>query len=136
MVYIDDELTRRMPEALQCFQERMHLGLPQLDPVMDHFVPCLSDMYLYFDPLCANSIICSALEMVNGSAMEVKKEVVEMPLKLAALKWPYFLRTKTGVAAAYSLMIFPKRRHPDISAYLQAVADMNFFADCTNDILS
>ncbi|KAJ7592216.1 Trichodiene synthase [Mycena floridula] len=93
-------------------------------------------MYLHWDPLIANCIVCAALEFVSGCALESRSEIREMDISPLAERWPYFLRTKTGVAAAYALMLFPKDSNPDISKFIQVIADINIFIDLTNDVLS
>ena len=74
MVYMDD-LASSMPSALADFHRRMILGLPQLDPVLQQVPDNLSEFYKFYDPLCANSIIASALEFITGTALEVREEV-------------------------------------------------------------
>lgn len=50
--------------------------------------------------------------------------------------WPYYLRTKTGCAGAYTFMIFPKDIYLDMSVYIQVIEDLTLFTDLTNDVLS
>ncbi|KAJ7578397.1 hypothetical protein C8J56DRAFT_739191, partial [Mycena floridula] len=86
--------------------------------------------------LVANCTVCAALEFVSGCVLEARTEIQDMPPSPLAERWPYFLQSKTGVAPAYSFMIFPKDKNPDISTFIQVVADINVFIDLTNDVLS
>ncbi|KAF9527653.1 isoprenoid synthase domain-containing protein [Crepidotus variabilis] len=135
MLYMDD-LADRMPDALSDFQRRMIFGLPQLNPVLEHFPTHLTGFYDFYDPLCANSIVAAALEYVTGTALETRREMSTMPPHPDATSWPYFLRAKTGVAPAYAFMIFYGDRHSNISYFLQTIPDINAFIDLTNDVLS
>ncbi|KAJ7708152.1 Trichodiene synthase, partial [Mycena rosella] len=135
MIYIDD-LGNDTPTALQDFQIGLLQGQVHENPVLHQFSNHLRDMYLYWEPLIANCIVCAALEFVNGCVLESRSEIQGMAVSSLAERWPYFLRAKTGVAAAYTLMIFPKSNNPDISKFIQAVADINVFIDLTNDVLS
>jgi len=37
---------------------------------------------------------------------------------------PYFLRNKTGSAAAYAFMLFPKHLNLDLSVYIKVIEDV------------
>ncbi|KAF9468658.1 isoprenoid synthase domain-containing protein [Collybia nuda] len=93
-------------------------------------------MYLFWDALPANSIVCAALEFVNGCALENHADIQNIVPCSSSPSWPYYLRAKTGVAPAYSFMIFTKNVHPKLSHFIQAIADINLFIDLTNDTLS
>ncbi|KAL0565469.1 hypothetical protein V5O48_016558 [Marasmius crinis-equi] len=135
MIFIDD-LSKRMPNAISEFQHRILLHKPQLDPVLDQLPRNLSNLYLHWDSVCANSMVCAALEFISGTVMEDKEEIETMPLHPSAENWPRFLRAKTGVAPGYSHAVFPRTAHPDMSAYVQVLPDMDNFLTHGNDILS
>jgi len=59
-----------------------------------------------------------------------------MKINPNASRYPYFLRSKTGVAQAYAFMIFPSAQHPDLTSYIQATPSVAYFIDIVNDILS
>lgn len=94
------------------------------------------NLYRHWDPVNANSMVCAALEFISGTVMEDKEEIGAMVPHGAAVNWPRFLRTKTGIAPAYSYAVFPKSTHPDMSSYVQALPDMDDFINLGNDILS
>lgn len=60
----------------------------------------------------------------------------DMQLSDAGQSWPYFLRNKTGSAAAYAFMLFPKHLNLDLSIYIQVIEDIVLFTNLVNDILS
>ncbi|KAJ7439818.1 isoprenoid synthase domain-containing protein [Mycena galericulata] len=93
-------------------------------------------LYKYWDPLCANSMVCAALEFVTGTVLEVRKEVHEMDVRPTASSWPKFLRAKSGMAPGFSCAAFPKQSHPDISAYIQILPDIDEYLCLVNDLLS
>ena len=46
-----------------------------------------------------------------------------------------FIDTNQGIAAFYSFACFPKKDHPDLVHYVQAIPEMLIFANFMNDIL-
>jgi hypothetical protein len=116
------------------FEERFLRGQPQLDPVLDALSDVLLSMMKQYDSLCANTIIAAVFEFVTFCCIE--PEVEALPLIRGAQRVPWFLRERTGVAAAFALMIFPKTRKINLLEYIQAMPDMNFWISVTNDLLS
>lgn len=135
MLYFDD-LAFKMPLALEGFQSSILRKQPLKDKVLQHFITHLADMYLFWDTLPANSIVCAALEFLNGCALENHPDIRNMVPCFSSPSWPYYLRAKTGVAPAYAFMIFTKELHPNLSNFIQVIADINIFIDLTNDVLS
>ena len=133
MIYIDD-LSGRNPTPFAVFQQYYATSRSQLDPVLDHFVACLRAMWTFYDTFTANAIVSSALEFVNGCYLE--SLTMNMKLNPNAERYPYFLRSKTGVAQAYAMMIFPLSAHLSPLEYIQAAPSISFWIDITNDILS
>lgn len=131
--YIDDASAQ---PYLEDFQRRQMLGLPQVHPPFTHFLRILGDLYTYWDPVCANAMICSAFEFVSGTILEGRKEIKEMKPSHEAVNWPRYLRVKTGMAPGFSCMTFPRSLHPDVSTYIQALPDIEDFLGYANDILS
>uniref|UniRef100_A0A8H7XMP5 Uncharacterized protein n=1 Tax=Psilocybe cubensis TaxID=181762 RepID=A0A8H7XMP5_PSICU len=136
MIYFDD-FCHKFPLLMQGFQRGM-LGGTVTDkiPIFKHFRNHLVDMYELWDETPANCINTSAMEYINGCSLEETPSIRKMKLKTNARAWPTYLRTKTGVAAAYGFMIFPRNLHSDISVYIQAIGDICTFIDLTNDVLS
>ncbi|KAJ7237090.1 hypothetical protein C8J57DRAFT_1087814, partial [Mycena rebaudengoi] len=88
------------------------------------------DLYKYWDPINANSMVCAALEFVSATVLEGRKEVAEMTVRAQATNWPRYLRMKSGMAPGFSCTAFPISAHPDISTYIQALPDSNRNAFC------
>lgn len=133
MIYIDD-LSGRNPAPFAVFQQYYATSRAQLDPVLDHFASCLRAMWAFYDTFTANAIVSSALEFVNGCYLE--SLTVDMKVNPNAERYPYFLRSKTGVAQAYAMMIFPLSARLSLLEYIQAAPSISFWIDITNDILS
>jgi hypothetical protein len=70
MIYIDDRSSRGNPAPYAAFQQNYVTSKPQLDPVLDHFVDCLGDMWSFYDAFTANSIVTSALDFLSGCVLE------------------------------------------------------------------
>ncbi|KAG7090688.1 hypothetical protein E1B28_009785 [Marasmius oreades] len=134
MIYIDD-LSSRMPSALEDFQSKLFSRELPNDPVLQLLTEHLSDMYRFWDPLPANCITGATLEFVTGCALEINAEIQRIEPSSSPSSWPYYLRAKTGVAPAYAFMIF-KTISGSMSRYMQVIADICLFIDLTNDVLS
>lgn len=134
MIYIDDRSSRGDPAPYAAFQQNYILSRPQLDPVLDHFAECLGEMWTFYDAFTANAIVTSSLEFVSGCLLE--NLTTDMPINPLADRYPYFLRSKTGVAQAYTFMMFPKAQHHTPTAFIQAAPAISYWIDITNDILS
>ncbi|KAJ7241640.1 isoprenoid synthase domain-containing protein [Mycena rebaudengoi] len=131
--YIDDCAS---PSALAAFHQHILLGSPQKDVPLRHFNEVLGSLYQHWDPICANSMVAAALEFVSGNVLESRKDISEMRVRPTASSWPQYLRAKTGMAPGFSNAIFPKQAHPDLSAYIQIIPDIDDWMCLVNDILS
>ncbi|KAG6899034.1 hypothetical protein C0993_001541, partial [Termitomyces sp. T159_Od127] len=135
MLYIDD-LCGKFPGSLEKFQKSILSESHPDHAVLAKFRKHLVDMYEFWDFAPANGIIISAMEFVTGCALEEMPGICDMKLSVNARSWPYFLRAKTGVAAAYAFMIFPRCTSPRLSEFIQVIGDISLFIDLTNDVLS
>ena len=125
MIYMDDKAAREDPTPFSLFQQRYLASERQLDPVLDRFAIHLRDMWKHYPVGSANAIVSSAFDFVNGCYLERITE--GMKINPNASRYPYFLRSKTGVAQAYAFMIFPSAQHPDITSYIQAAPSIAYF---------
>lgn len=50
--------------------------------------------------------------------------------------YPDYLRAKTGVAAVYAHMLFPKEDNPRLEMFIESVPELCVFIFKTNDVLS
>ena len=133
MIYVDD-MASKDPTPAVAFKERFLRRQPQLDPVLDAAAEVFMRIYQYYDAHAANCIIASALEFLTFSSVEVR--IQELPLIREAHRFPWFLRERTGIGAAYAFFMFPKRLGIDIMEYIQVMPDMVVWIDLTNDLLS
>ena len=132
-MYIDD-VAPKNPAPYMDFQRRYVQGLPQLDPVLDTFSETLPSIYDIYEPLFANFIISSALEFITVSGVEHTIKSFT-PVNQPA-RFPWFLRSRTGVSIPFAMMPFPKSGNHDFSACLRALPDMEYSIALTNDLLS
>ena len=122
---MDDKAAQEDPTPFSVFQQRYLAAEKQADPVMDRFATHLRDMWKHYPAFSANSIVSSAFEFVNGCYLERLTE--GMMINPKASRYPYFLRSKTGVAHAYAFMIFSSAQHPNVTSYIQAVPSIAYF---------
>ena len=136
MIYVDD-LGQKMPSSLEAFQQSVLVPNESPDgAVLQALREHLTDMYKLYDSMQANFITLSAIDYINGCLLEEMPIIRNMPLSKAAHSWPYYLRAKTGISAAYAFMLFPKTSSYEMSVYIQAIEDMGFVMNFINDVLS
>ncbi|KAF7360077.1 putative terpene cyclase [Mycena venus] len=131
--YIDDSADKL---SLEDYQRRLLLRYPQEDPVLEHFHEVLGRLYDHWDPVCANSMTCAALEFLSGTILENRLDISSMTARSSAPNWPKYLREKSGMAPGFSCAVFPASTHTDISAYIQILPDIASYFYLANDILS
>jgi hypothetical protein len=76
------------------------------------------------------------MDYINGCLLEEMPAIRDMKLSDAGRSWPYFLRNKTGSAAAYAFMLFPKHLNLNLSVYIQVIEDIILVTNLINDVLS
>ncbi|KAH9477954.1 Cell morphogenesis protein PAG1 [Psilocybe cubensis] len=104
--------------------------------VLGLLLDSLIAFYQTWDPIPANAMSHSVLEFINGVLLEQDPNILDMELSTAAKSWPYFLRRKTGISAAFAFGIFPKELNIELPVYIQAIEDTVQFIDIFNDVLS
>ncbi|KAI0441627.1 isoprenoid synthase domain-containing protein [Xylaria telfairii] len=133
-VLVDDGACKD-PKLWQDFMIRFQTGVKQVTPLAQAWADYLRLSYEYYSPIVANFIITSSLNFTNANALE-GSELPRMSRTTGGMNWPYYLRDKDGVSEAYVWMTFPKALYPEVSAYMEAIPDMNKYISFTNDILS
>ncbi|KAG6834561.1 hypothetical protein H0H93_008926 [Arthromyces matolae] len=135
IIWIDD-CSDKSPEAMEKFQlSILSYEIPDHE-LLDELRGNFRDAYLLYEPLSANGIVTSTMEYVNGSLLECLQVATKTPISPHAKSWPYYLRDKTGVAAAYSFMLFPKSSTYSLMDYIQVIPDINMYINIANDVLS
>ncbi|ESK87730.1 hypothetical protein Moror_1831 [Moniliophthora roreri MCA 2997] len=130
-IYFDDV----MSSSLASLQRDLISNNTDSDVIVD-FRRFLLDAYQIWDPISANFMSSSWMEFLNGCAIEASDELGAMEIQKTAMFWPDYLRSKTGLAPAYTYAIFSKELHPQLSAYIQTIGDANRFIELANDVLS
>jgi len=133
IIYIDDASTKNVA-PFAAFQQRFLRGLPQLDPVLDMFASILVAMCDQYETLSANFILSATFEFINATCVEPAIEA--LPILPGAVRFPSFLRDRTGLGVPYALMAFPNSRPLGFVTCFQTLPDMNFWIAAINDILS
>ncbi|KAH9965489.1 isoprenoid synthase domain-containing protein [Russula dissimulans] len=133
LIYVDD-VAPRNPTPFVAFQHHFLHNLPQLDPVLDALADVLHLMYDHYDAVFANTIISGTFDYITVTCMEPVVESFTLTPNVA--RFPWFFRSRTGVAIPYGLFSFPKSRNPDIGVTLQILPTMDFWIAATNDFLS
>ncbi|KAF8584202.1 terpenoid synthase [Ramaria rubella] len=133
LIYADD-MAPRDPSTFGVFEQRFLRGQPQLNPVLDALVEVLLRTWELYDPFCANYIVLSAIEFFTATCLEPELET--LPLIQGAHRFPWFIRSGSGIATAFGCMMFTKSNKIDIMKYVRVIPDMNFWIAVTNDVLS
>ncbi|KAJ7838631.1 hypothetical protein B0H14DRAFT_2788991 [Mycena olivaceomarginata] len=81
-------------------------------------------------------MVCAAMEFMNGTILENRAETKELAVMSTAPAWPKYLRAKSGLGPAAACAIFPMKVHPDISAFIQVLPDIDEYTYLANDVLS
>ncbi|KAF8576486.1 terpenoid synthase, partial [Ramaria rubella] len=133
-IYVDDRAARGIT-PFSVFEQRFVCGQQQLDPVLNALTDVLRKMWEQYEPLCANLIIGSTGDFITSHCIEPRLETLAS-IRDMPERFPWFMRNRSGAGVAYAGMVFPRSVKVDIMKYIQAIPDMNFWIDVTNDILS
>lgn len=107
------------PEPIGQFARRVIAGEPQLDPVLDRFAQHIKSAYDLWPAVGANSIISGTFDSMN--AMYTEYTTKDMKVIPGATRYPYYLRTRSGVGPPYSHFIFPKQWRNEVTSYIQII---------------
>lgn len=119
-----DDVAAGMPRAdLELFQARLLGGdgggareQQQPHAVLALLADALREAPAHYDRIAANFIVTSSLAFVNACALELRPGFDSAGLRARTEggdNWPYYLREKTGIAEAFSYLVFPKALCPD-----------------------
>jgi hypothetical protein len=135
MFYIDD-LAHTISIDLQRLQADSLKANKSEHPVLQRLLQILEDMYEFWEQVPANCINIATFEFINGCILEGHPDLQDIAPGNSTASWPYYLREKTGVAAAYGFMIFVKDTHTSVSHFVRVMPDVCLFINLTNDVLS
>lgn len=133
MFYVDDMASKEV-DKFSPFQQRFLQRLPQLNDVLTAFSDLLLRMCNQYDTITANSILSATFEFVNSTCIE--PEIESLSLIHGVVRFPMFLRDRTGVSTSFALMLFPTGKRIRVGNYIQALPDMIFWISLSNDLLS
>ncbi|KAJ7040891.1 hypothetical protein C8F04DRAFT_947670 [Mycena alexandri] len=123
-------------EDLAAFQGRLYARHPQSHPVLDCLTTFMLGLYDYYSSYIANGMIMSCCAFIDGNWLEVRALSKSAPTNSDAKLWPYYMRNINGCAAAfYAYACFPKRDHPNIFDYVQAIPEITIHTNFINDVL-
>ncbi|VDB87317.1 unnamed protein product [Peniophora sp. CBMAI 1063] len=131
-----DSVAQSIVNALAEFQRRFYSRLPQLNPVLDRYATYMLKLYDHYEEYVAGAMIMSCCAYMDVNCLEVRAVTKELPAKMDAKLWPYYVRNLSGVSVFYSFACFPKKNHPDLVNYIQAIPEMLIFTNFLNDVLS
>ncbi|KAJ7639232.1 hypothetical protein FB45DRAFT_905031 [Roridomyces roridus] len=121
---------------LESFTRLMYARQPQQHHVLDGFANTLLRLYDHYEPYVADAMVMSACTFIDGSCLEVRSLTKRVSTKVDAKLWPYYCRSLSGISGFYSYACFPKKDHPDVVDYVQAIPEMLIFTNFLNDVLS
>ncbi|KAG6844547.1 hypothetical protein H0H87_006031 [Tephrocybe sp. NHM501043] len=131
-----DNVADDILEPLQQFQGRFHARKPQLHPVLDCYATFMLRLYDHYEPYVADAMVMSSVTFIAGSCLEVRSLSKNMVGSTDALLWPYYVRNLSGISGFYAYGCFPKKDHPDVVDYVQAIPEILVFTNFLNDVLS
>ncbi|KAH0585730.1 hypothetical protein H2248_008941 [Termitomyces sp. 'cryptogamus'] len=131
-----DNVADEIIDPLLEFQGRFHARKPQLHPVLDCYATFMLRLYDYYEPYVADQMVMSSMTFMLGSCIEIRSLSKNMKLSTDALLWPYYVRNLSGISGFYAYACFPKKDHPDVMDYIQAIPDILVFTNFLNDVLS
>ncbi|KAJ7618766.1 isoprenoid synthase domain-containing protein [Roridomyces roridus] len=131
--YLDDVAP---PASLNTYHRIILTGGTHTPEPLAHLQQSLTGLYTHWDPFLANIMVTSALDVISASMLENRGDIMQMEPRPTAASWPWYLRTKTSMAAGLASGIFPMAAHPDLRTYIHALPDMDKYLCLVNDILS
>ncbi|KAN0074715.1 Isoprenoid synthase domain containing protein [Tylopilus felleus] len=133
-IFVDeaaDQFPEEMPNVYR-FNDRFIRNEPQGCGVLDAYADVLRRASDLYRPVGSHLITTATLNFVAANILEY--ETKTMKISSAAQRYPVYQRTLSGVAEAYSFMVFPWE--VPLNDYIQAIPDMTLFIHNVNDVLS
>ena len=118
LMYVDD-LGERNLDAVMRFTGRFAKGETQPDPVLNCLADLLRRSHELWTQYGSDAIIAGTLDAVT--AMYIECTTKDMPIAPSATKYPYYIRTSSGVGFPYAYFIFPSSWRASVNSYLQIV---------------
>ncbi|KAJ8487893.1 hypothetical protein ONZ51_g3892 [Trametes cubensis] len=134
LTFVDD-LGYKNIELVGEFVQRFTRGQPQPLPALSRLQGLLAEVYDYCPRVSADAIVTSTMDGISGMYTElITKGYIVQP---EAVRYPYHLRIRTGIAVGYAHLTFTKEWARDAGhMYLQVVPEVEAITVGFNDILS
>ncbi|KAI0366905.1 terpenoid synthase [Pilatotrama ljubarskyi] len=133
MLYGED-LGEHDPDAVTQFGRRLVRGEKQLSPIFDRLADLLKEAHLYWSDVGADAIVTGTIDALTATAIEFA--TTGSPVAPAALRYPYYLRTRAGGGPQYTHFMFMRSWREKADSYLQILPEIEHWTLGTNDILS
>ncbi|KAG6876109.1 hypothetical protein C0992_000946 [Termitomyces sp. T32_za158] len=130
-----DNIADEILQPLTQFQHRLYACKPQLHPVLDCFATFMMRLYDHYESYVADQMVISCVSFMLGSSIEVRSLSKDMKQSTDAILWPYYVRS-LSISSFYAYACFPKKDHPEVTDYIQAIPDILVFTNFLNDVLS
>lgn len=141
-IFLDDATDRFLSELpnIYHFNDRFIVNKPRGSGVLDAFADILRRAQELYRPVASQLIITSTLNFVTANLLEHETKSMEVSspdlsrtngsddgtqISSAAQQYPTYQRIMSGVAEAYSFMVF--QREIPLNDYIQAIPEMTLF---------
>ncbi|KAF8887831.1 isoprenoid synthase domain-containing protein [Infundibulicybe gibba] len=131
MVYLDD-LALKDATVVKEFNMSFLQNKKHMHPILDGLAILLRTTQDHFSEINASMILASTLDYISSLIMEQDQQ--GMTVHTAAMNYPRYLRSLTGIARPYALFFFPQ--NIPLQTYVQIIPDMINYINDVNDIFS
>ncbi|KAJ2980616.1 hypothetical protein NQ176_g2528 [Zarea fungicola] len=132
-----DDISKKSLADLKAFHTRLLGRERQPSALLRAIIPYIELQREVYGPFISDLITTAFLGFINGCIIEMEYEAKLSPTPHTP-EFPYYLRTKTGVAEPYALFAFPPDMFPEQSLpqILPLVPGLVQFFNLNNDFLS
>lgn len=107
LAYVDD-VAKGDPNVIRRFVGKFSAHVNQNDATLNRLAALLLEMPEHFDPVSADGIIVSTLELFMGTCMELSNGKKGVGVQRGAKRYPYWLRMRTGFSLVFCFFVFGK----------------------------
>ncbi|KAI0822026.1 terpenoid synthase [Trametes gibbosa] len=129
-----DDLGDSCLDALREFPRRFANGEPQLDSVLERLATMVRGAHTLWTDVGTSAIIAGTLDALTGFYIELTTR--EMAVQRWAVRYPVYLRDKSGINPPFVAFIFMRGWRPTAESYVQLIPEMEYWIGAVNDLLS
>ncbi|PLB51691.1 terpenoid synthase [Aspergillus steynii IBT 23096] len=136
-MFVIDDSDEALDAELASFEGTLFEEKSQQSPFLQSLFAFLNDLGSHFGPFSRTMIFKSMIEFITGRLIETRYKEMQPPS--AAVKFPYYLRQKTGVAEPFAHFMFPEKMYPEnecLALYILILPDLCDIISFVNDIFS